>query len=212
MTATSGPIRLKTELLACERDQRRLFGDLDLSLAAGDALELRGANGSGKTTLLLTLCGLNAPQEGRVLWDGAPISGSGRAAYQAALAWVGHKDGLKAELSPVENLEVARALCQAPTDIRPADALDRLGVQRRATRRACRTLSAGQRRRAALARLLMAESGLWLLDEPLAALDEAGEGIVRSLIEEHLAGGGIAVYSTHRPLRVAGSRELEICP
>lgn len=176
----------------------------DLSLHAGDGqlLHLRGPNGAGKTSLIRVLAGLSLPESGEIRLDGGPVLRDPNG-WRAALCYVGHSDGVKRELTPYENLRLsARLLAQAPgADIHAA--LERVGMAAH-TRRLCAELSAGQRRRTALARLLVSRARVWLLDEPLVSLDHAGTRLLEALLREHLQGGGIVVVATHQPIDFSG--------
>jgi heme exporter protein A len=188
---------LETQGIACLRGERRLFSDVSVSLRAGQLLRVAGENGSGKTSLLRILCGLSAPAEGVVRWNGQPINSS-REDYQRSLVYVGHSNGIKDELTPLENLEIAAKLAgrQATREAMLA-ALDGFGVARCAEL-PVRILSQGQRRRVALSRLVLAASTpLWILDEPFNALDTAAVARLEHLIAEHVRAGGIVVLTTH---------------
>ena len=168
-------------------DRQRLFDPLDLGVEAGGLVEVRGPNGSGKSTLLRCLAGLHPPSAGAVERD-------------AALAYLGHRAGLCADLTPVENLRWLGTVDGArlgPEAL--ALAMDRVELAAARFDR-CGQLSAGQQRRAALARLLVLDAPVWLLDEPLTALDDAGCDMVRRLIREHRADGGAVVCATHGTL------------
>jgi len=184
---------LRARSLTCERDGRVLFAQLDLAVAAGDVIELRGANGSGKTTLLRCLAGLTADFEGDV-------------ERRAPIAYCGHRGGVKGELTPLENLRWYAALRGIEADARTLrGALDAMGLEGYALT-PCQQLSAGQQRRVALARLRFLAAPLWLLDEPLTSLDEGGCAIVRALLDGHRRHGGGAICATHAPLAIAGAR------
>ncbi|MGA1370102.1 MAG: heme ABC exporter ATP-binding protein CcmA [Pseudomonadales bacterium] len=179
--------------LGCARDGRWLFRDLTLELAAGAGLELVGPNGSGKSTLLRTLAGLDEPQAGTV--SAAPH------------VYLGHRPGLSGLLSVAMNLRWYAELQGVAADLDRV--LGRVGLTGYDDV-PCRALSAGQQRRVALARLCLGGAPLWLLDEPLTALDASGQALVAELIAGHLAAGGAAVWSTHQPLSVAGVRQLTL--
>ena len=203
------PLLLEARGLTCCRGNRTLFADLDLSLAAGEMLEVHGPNGSGKTTLLRVLCTLTAPESGEIRWRGRALPGQ-RESFLAALRYVGHQDGIKPALSVRENLEAAARLAGGRAGDGQA-ALRRFGLAALADTPA-RALSAGQRRRAALARLLLCKAALWVLDEPFTALDEEGAALMQDLLARQVAGGGAVLLSTHRRLPPGGSphRRLEL--
>ncbi|MCC7414332.1 MAG: cytochrome c biogenesis heme-transporting ATPase CcmA [Gammaproteobacteria bacterium] len=194
---------LEALALDCVRGDRQLFRDLSLRVEPGEVVQVEGANGSGKTSLLRILCGLLRPVAGEVRWRGIDIRCQ-RAAYHRAMLYVGHAAGIKDDLDALENLGVARGLAGARADTSGDAALARVGLGRFAEL-PVRMLSAGQRRRAGLARLAMADARLWLLDEPFTALDTAGREIVGGLIAEHLRGGGLVVLTSHQPVTIEGT-------
>ena len=180
-------------------------------MTPGDWLQVTGANGSGKTSLLRILCGLLSPAEGQVFWQGANIHSLGEE-YSTHMTYFGHRPGVKDELTATENLCVAAGLNGIDIDKKIAQqALEKIGLAGRDSLPA-RMLSEGQRRRVSLSRLLVCSTKLWLLDEILTSLDKAAISLVRSLIEEHLSGGGIAVVATHQDLQLTSSqtRRLEL--
>jgi len=202
---------LEVNKLGCVRGDRRLFSGLDLSLPAGSYLQVTGPNGSGKTSLLRILCGLLAPAEGEIKWQGENIRSLDED-YFTAVTYLGHRHGVKDELSAIENLRISNALNGIViSKQRALEALNRLGLAGRESLPA-RLLSEGQRRRVALARLLTCGTKLWLLDEILSSLDKGAVALIRSLIEEHLSAGGIAIVATHQDLAVAtgSSYRLEL--
>jgi len=193
------------------RGDRRLFSGLDLLLAPGTFVQLTGPNGSGKTSLLRILCGLLAPAEGEVRWDGANIRSLAED-YYTSVTYLGHRPGVKDELSAVENLRISNEL--NGVEVSHEDglaALQRIGLGGRESLPA-RFLSEGQRRRVALARLLLCKTRLWLLDEVMTSLDKGAVELVRSLIEEHLNRGGIAIVATHQELELSAgvTKRLEL--
>jgi heme exporter protein A len=172
--------------LAAVRGGRTVFSGVSFALGAGETLAVTGPNGAGKSTLLRLVAGLLAPVAGNIALEPQPADG--------AIHYVGHLDGLKTALSVRQNLEFWRSLW----DGKPvAPALETVGIGNLADL-PVQALSAGQRRRVALARLLIAERPLWLLDEPATALDASGEAMLGRVIAAHLAGGGIAMVATHR--------------
>jgi len=190
---------LEVKKLGCVRGDRRLFEGLDFSVSPGTFVQLTGPNGSGKTSLLRILCGLLAPAEGQIIWQGANIRSLGEE-YFTSVTYLGHRHGIKDELTALENLRVSNALNGIEiTEQRATEVLGRMGLSGREWLPA-RLLSEGQRRRVALARLVVCNTTLWLLDEVMTSLDKAAIALVRSLIEEHLKGGGMAIVATHQDL------------
>jgi len=193
---------LEATKLGCVRGARRLFRDLNFSLAPGTFMQVTGPNGCGKTSLLRIICGLVTPDEGKVTWQGASIQSLGEE-YARRLTYLGHRIGVKEELTSVENLRIASGLTASDLTTSDArEALERIGLAGREDLPA-RFLSEGQRRRSALARLITGETSLWVLDEVLASLDSAAIKIVESLIERHLDNGGMAIVATHQELHIA---------
>ncbi|MDN5863684.1 MAG: heme ABC exporter ATP-binding protein CcmA [Gammaproteobacteria bacterium] len=182
--------------------------DWSARLEAGQLLHLRGGNGAGKTSLLRVLAGLATPDKGAIelgeyKWRPRSVE------YREQLRYVAHRDGVKTELTARENLRLAvRLLAEGqPGDVE--EALAGVGLEALADRRVAE-FSAGQRRRLALARLLQGRAHLWLLDEPLVALDRDGVGLVTELIRRHLGEGGIAAVATHQVLPLAGVKALQV--
>jgi heme exporter protein A len=198
---------LIAEGIACRRGERLIFSRLSCALPAGGALLLTGANGSGKSSLLRLLATLLAPATGRLLWRGAPVAAD-VARYRAGLHYVGHLDAIKPALGVRETLSFWAGMRGMPaSQINPAlaaFALDDVADW------PCRWLSAGQRRRLALARLIAAPAPLWLLDEPTASLDADGERRLVAAIEAHRAGGGRVALATHQPIALAEARTLAL--
>ncbi|MCC6209336.1 MAG: cytochrome c biogenesis heme-transporting ATPase CcmA [Gammaproteobacteria bacterium] len=202
---------LRGNALVAVRGDRRLFAGLDFALDAGELLYVNGPNGSGKTTLLRMLCGLVAPAEGAILWNGEDIRSVGDA-YRAEMVYFGHLAGVKDELSGVENLRVnCRLAGQDPSDEELTRALGTLGLRGLETLPA-KVLSQGQRRRVSLSRLLLSRAHLWILDEPYTALDRSAVELLQGLIRDHLARGGLAVLTTHQQVEIdAGiTKELRL--
>ena len=200
---------LSATQLACSRGDRTLFSDVNLALAPGDWVQVTGANGAGKTTLLRTLVGLGTAEHGEVRWGGVPIREAADA-FRRACLYLGHPPAVKDDLTPLENLRVANAIdgC-ALAEPEALAALHRMGLHG-SNNLPTRVLSAGQRRRALLARLLVRPASLWVLDEPFAALDTDAVDQVVGLLGAHLAGGGMAVLTSHQPVGLAGGRVLAL--
>ena len=195
--------------LACVRGERPLFSGIDLAVDGGEWLHVRGANGVGKTSLLRLLAGLSQPSEGEVRWQGEPI-GECAAAYRSELLFLGHQGALKDDLTALENIELAGALDGSPPPrAEVTAALRRFGLQGR-EELPVRVLSAGQKRRVLLARLLTRKAKLWVLDEPFTALDAKAVTMLSELIAEHVAQGGMAVVTSHQPVPVAGGKAVEL--
>jgi heme exporter protein A len=196
-------MRLVATGLGAVRGGRAVFAEKSFAVASGELLALTGPNGSGKSTLLRLVAGLVRPAAGTVSLDPAPEEGIGRAVH-----YLGHLDALKAPLTVAENLAFWRKIWGGD-GLSPDAALDRVGLGHLADLPAG-ILSAGQRRRAAIARLFLSQRPVWLLDEPTTALDAAAEKTLGRLIEEHLSGGGIVLAATHRPLPVAPAATLAL--
>jgi len=202
---------LSSENLACIRGERLIFSGIEFALDAGEVLVVTGANGSGKTSLLRIVCGLLEAAAGEIRWNGLSARALGDDFF-AQLAYLGHQNGLKDDLSATENMQVwagVSGITVARAAVRQA--LARMGLAGREDL-PVRWLSQGQKRRAAIARLLVAERPLWVLDEPFAGLDRASTVTVEALLQEHLADGGMAILTTHQDLgAVAASvRRLEL--
>ena len=178
-----------------------MLRDLSFSVAAGGALVLTGPNGAGKSTLLRVLAGLLRPAAGRVLWRGEDM----RAEVAAHVAYVGHQDAVKPGLTVAENLRFAARLGGGVVDA----GLAALGIANLAELPA-RMLSAGQRRRLALARLALTSAPIWLLDEPTLGLDAGAVALVGTLVAAHRECGGVIVAATHLPLPLPEAAELRL--
>lgn len=195
--------------LACVRGERLVFAGLGFSLGAGEALLLLGPNGSGKSSLLRLLAGLLRPAAGHLLWNGQPVA-EDREMHAGRLHYVGHHDAIKPVLSVHENLRFWAQLHDPRAgDVMARTALERLGLWHLADVPG-KLLSAGQKRRLNLARVLAAPAPLWLLDEPTVALDRAAVKALETLIGEHRAAGGMVVLSTHAEVDLPGARVLQL--
>ena len=192
---------LRGEGLHLWRGDRHILRGVSLELRSGEVVQLTGSNGAGKTTLLRVLGGLIYPEEGRVLWAGANIREDLRA-YHAQMAYVGHEPPLKSDLNARENLHYWVGVRRRLTASDIEKALDDVGADEW-RERAARTLSAGQKRRVALAGLKLMNVPLWLLDEPTTNLDTAGQSLVNRMIEEQVARGGMVIAAVHHELALA---------
>ena len=191
---------LRADCLACLRGGRLVFADLSFRLDAGEALVLTGPNGSGKSSLLRLVAGLVPAFAGVLDWTGAPGS----------IAYLGHQDAVKAALTPRETLRFWGAVAGAAPDAAAIDAaLSAVGLEG-FDDLSCRYLSAGQRRRLALARFELGQAQLWLLDEPTLGLDIAAVARLEARVAQHRAGGGIVMLATHVPLALDGARRLAL--
>ena len=193
-------MRLSCIDLAASRGGRTVFEGLSFSIAAGSLLAVTGPNGVGKSTLLRVIAGLLRPDSGEVRLDPPPDDGP-------AIHYLGHLDALKRTFTVGENLEFWRTVWGGAGNI--DEALDTVGLFGR-DHLPVATLSAGQRRRVAIARLLVAARPLWLLDEPTTSLDAAGEAMLGGIIHAHLDRGGMVVAATHRDLAVTGATTLAL--
>lgn len=204
-------ILLEATNLGCVRGTRRLFSNVSFALPAGGFLELTGPNGSGKTSLLRIVCGLLTPAAGEIRWRGEKVQSLSEE-YSQSLTYVGHQNALKDELNSLENLRIWSGLSGRELTINEArDALAAFGLEGR-EELPTRFLSQGQRRRSVLARLLVCQSKLWLLDEVLTSLDQAAASLMRKLLQSHLDRGGLAIVATHQELNLTAgmSQRLEL--
>jgi len=195
--------------LSCVRGERTVFDALDFFIAPGEALVLRGPNGAGKTSLLRLASGLLQPAAGRLLWDGVDIADDPDG-HRRRLCFVGHQDAVKSALTVAENLaDWTRILDGDPAGLGAALAAFDIGGLADTP---AQYLSAGQRRRTALARLATSRARLWLLDEPTVSLDDAGVACLQVVIARHRAGGGMVMAATHIDLGFEAVRELRLGP
>jgi heme exporter protein A len=202
-------VGLGVEQVHVWRGDRHVLQGVSLALGPGQLMHVSGPNGTGKTTLLRVICGLLRPEQGSVSWRGQPISRV-RGEYQAALAYASHEPALKGDLTALENLRFAVALKRRVNAGELRASLEQTGVGACADLPA-RVLSAGQRRRVAMARVLAMSASLWLLDEPFTNLDAAGTGLLTSLLQTHVEAGGSALVVAHHDLTMAcDMRRLEL--
>lgn len=189
---------LAVEKLTCLRGRKRLFTEVSFALHPGQCLHLQGSNGAGKTSLLRIACGLARPETGQVLWNGVPIAQAED--FHTELLYLGHHLALKEDLSALENLQLhTRMAPPTPTAEAATQALRTVGLRGRENL-PVRVLSQGQKRRAALARLLVSSARLWILDEPIVALDAQAQAALCQVIQTHAQRGGMVLFTSHQPL------------
>ncbi len=194
---------LEVSNLACSRGDHQLFSGLSFKLRPGQIMQVQGENGSGKTSLLRALCGFMMPAEGKITWHGTDIRNLDEA-YYAEVLYLGHLNAIKDDLSALENLRISAGL--SGTELNENEALTALrsmGLKRRELL-PTKVLSQGQKKRVALARLLVSGAALWILDEPLAALDVGAVLLIQELVTDHLRRQGMVIFTTHQPLEIAG--------
>lgn len=184
------------------RGERLLFKGLSFALNPGELLLLEGQNGSGKTSLMRAIAGLIEFEDGDVMWDSKPVR-TNRPAFYGSLVWMQHRVGFKADLTLVENLRFESHL-RAQSDEDFDEVLDRLSISR-LKRLPMRSLSAGQQRRVALARMLLSRVPLWLMDEPFTNLDREGRQLVMDVTTEHLGRGGMCIMAAHQDVEIGGN-------
>jgi heme exporter protein A len=200
---------LSVSYLSCVRGERRLFAGLRFDLAPGEWLHVQGENGSGKTTLLRAVVGLSPPAAGEIRWRGEPIRRLGED-YRREMLYLGHHGAVKEELTPLENLRLAAALDGRSLDERESlAALHRFGLKGR-EELPVRFLSAGQKRRVLLARLVTRNAPLWVLDEPFTALDVKAVDMLSALIAEHLRNGGLAILTSHQAMPMPSGKAIKL--
>jgi len=203
------PDGLCVEKVHVWRGDRHVLRGVSLDLHQGELMHVSGPNGTGKTTLLRVVSGLLRPEKGSVAWQGRSIAATA-AEYQGALAYASHEPALKSDLTALENLRFSVGLKRRVTAAELRSSLERTGVGTCADLPA-RVLSAGQRRRVAMARVLAFQADLWLLDEPYTNLDGSGSSLLSALLAEHVGQGGVALVVAHHDLNVAvQTRRLEL--
>ena len=191
--------KLTGDDLVLFRGDRCLFKNLSFALNPGELLILEGSNGSGKTSLMRAVVGMLELESGEIRWDGIPVRNN-RYSFHGSLVWMAHRVGFKADLTLVENLRFESAL--RPASAKEMDSvLQRLSIER-LTRLPLRALSAGQQRRVSLARMLLSDAPLWLMDEPFTNLDRDGRELVLTLVEEHVLAGGMCVMAAHQDVEI----------
>jgi heme exporter protein A len=197
-------ISLQVEALSCIRDDRVLFEELSFEIKGKQVLLLEGKNGSGKTSLLRILCGFREPDSGEIYWCGNLLDNH----YYAQMVYIGHRDGVKDELTVRENLLVSVALGFA-SQISISQALKKVDLQGY-DEVLVQSLSAGQKRRLSLARLLITDNKLWILDEPFTSLDKDGIAVVEALMIEHVNRGGMVVLTSHHDVKLHDIEPIKI--
>ena len=215
MTATnsffpsSAVTALEAREITCVRGERELFSGLSLQVLPGQCLHIRGENGVGKTSLLRLLTGLTFPESGEVLWSGDSIKKEA-SDYHSQLLFLGHRDALKEDLSALENLRMYAAIDGVALSEQDAfNSLWRFGLKGREDL-PVNCLSAGQKKRVLMARMLTRRAQVWILDEPFNALDTHAVVELQGLIAEHLGNGGLTVLTSHQPLAIPGLRVLDL--
>lgn len=189
---------LEAKSLSCFRDQRLLFDGLSFLVSPGEIIQVEGPNGAGKTSLLRILAGLVQPESGEVCWQGENTRYH-RSNYHQQLLFLGHQPGVKSMLTPFENLQFYQAVDQQPEPAAVWQALEQVGLTGYEDLPVAQ-LSAGQQRRVALARLWLSHKPLWILDEPLTAIDKQGVVALVALFEQHRQQGGMIILTTHQDL------------
>jgi len=200
---------LEARDIACVRGERELFSGLNLQVSKGQCLHIRGENGVGKTSLLRLLTGLASPESGEVLWNNQPIKKE-VSEYHSKLLFLGHRDALKEDLSALENLRMYAAIDGIAISEQDAlSSLWRFGLKGREDL-PVNCLSAGQKKRVLMARMLTRRAQVWILDEPFNALDANAVQELQTLIAEHLESDGMVVLTSHQPLAIPGLRVLDL--
>ena len=197
---------IRTENLCFERDETKVIDRVNLELNSGDLLQVEGCNGSGKTTLLRLLTTAVKPTSGRIFYQEKKLSDC-RYEYCSNIIFIGHQIALKERLTPVENLNWLSPIGLSQDSINRA--LDLVGLRDFETAPSW-TLSAGQNRRVALARLIVSNAKIWFLDEPFTAIDTQGIGLMRQLIDDHVSKGGAVVFSTHQSVDMKNVRRFSL--
>lgn len=199
--------------LTVTRSELAIFSPVNLTLRAGESVQIRGTNGSGKTTLLRAICGLCNTHEGEVYWNGSSIfsqKGRQECYFQQQLLYLGHALGLKPKLTAEQNLNFYRELRFTPDTELSVKAIEALGIAGYHDELVGK-MSAGQKRRVALARIITEPVALWVLDEPMVALDVDGQAWLESICNQHIENGGMLLITSHQPITgIKGLKELSL--
>ncbi|MBU3594023.1 cytochrome c biogenesis heme-transporting ATPase CcmA [Polynucleobacter sp. 71A-WALBACH] len=200
---------LEARGIACVRGERELFSGLNFQISKGQCLHIRGENGVGKTSLLRLLTGLASPESGEILWNSRSIKKEA-SEYRSKLLFLGHRDALKEDLSALENLRMYAAIDGITLSEQDTfSSLWRFGLKGREDL-PVNCLSAGQKKRVLMARMLTRRAQVWILDEPFNALDTHAVQELQALIAEHLEDDGLVVLTSHQPLAISGLRVLDL--
>ncbi len=194
---------LQAQQLECVKGYNVLFDGLSFDVEPGQIVQITGANGSGKTSLLRILTGLSLPESGEVLWQGEPVE-SDRNRFNAELAYFGHLNGIKAELTALENVQSHCAFLESTQEFTPEQALEKVGLRGYEEVYGYQ-LSAGQKRRVGLSRLYLSTAKLWILDEPATAIDVDGVAEFEALLVSHAKNGGMIILTSHQQLNFEGT-------
>lgn len=208
MSLSQENYQLVADSLTCERGGRILFENLEFTVQSGQAMIIQGSNGAGKTSLLRIITGLSQPAEGIVSWDGHNINNVAEE-FQQQLLYIGHLAAVKTELTVRENLQLLKRFWPSDAVGSIADLAENVGLRQRLSV-SCSRLSAGQLRRVSLARLFISTQKLWILDEPLTALDVSFIQIVERCLQNHLNSGGMAILTTHRGINLGGQSSFSL--
>ncbi|MCV6615928.1 MAG: cytochrome c biogenesis heme-transporting ATPase CcmA [Cellvibrionaceae bacterium] len=205
------PALLELHELACERDGRQLFAGLNWQFEAGQVVQIVGPNGAGKTTLLRALVSLSSQYQGQIHFAGKPLADN-LYGFRQQLLYLGHLPGIKAALTPAENLRWYAGLRgeAQELELKLQQALQAVGLYGYEDQPSY-SLSAGQQRRVGLARLYLSQAKIWVLDEPLTAIDKAGVARLESLFKNHTEAGGLVIITTHQDLQLDNLRQLDLC-
>jgi len=191
---------LEARAISCVKGDRLLFENFNLQLQPGEICQVHGSNGAGKTSLLRILCGLSLPDSGEVFWKGSSIR-QDPGQFHCDLTYIGHSYGLKMDLTARENLAFSLTMQSASADASIDRAIERVGLSG-SEGLLCRLLSAGQRRRVAVARLYLTRAPLWVLDEPLGAIDADGVQDIEAALDAHLTQNGMVILTSHQPINL----------